>query len=327
VLWIHTLNTIGAVLVPCIIIVYWHPDLLVSLLFMLVVLTLGMKLVSYAHVNHHLRRLRREPPAPGTQHHGLLQQQLSAYPGNLTLGNMCYFLCAPTLCYQTDYPRSTRFRKRWFLRRCMELLVCVALMGILIEQYIYPACLNSLQPIQKGDILRTLERILAVAVPLLGFWLVMFYSTFHLWLNILAELLRFGDREFYRDWWNCTTIEQYWRLWNMPVHMWLVRHVYFPCMHYSRSKQFSVVVVFALSALFHELAVGVPMNLIRGWAFWGIMGQIPLIHLTASLNKLLKNDQAGNIFFWLIFTTLGQPAGLLFYVSDYSLKKQLEGSR
>jgi diacylglycerol O-acyltransferase-1 len=86
----------------------------------------------------------------------------------------------------------------------------------------------------------------------------------------------------------------------MPVHMWLVRHVYFPCMHYSRSKQFSVVVVFALSALFHELAVGVPMNLIRGWAFWGIMGQIPLIHLTASLNKLLKNDQAGNIFFWCV---------------------------
>jgi hypothetical protein len=56
----------------------------------------------------------------------------------------------------------------------------VALMGILIEQYIYPACLHSLQPIQKGDILRTFERILAVAVPLLGFWLVMFYSTFHL---------------------------------------------------------------------------------------------------------------------------------------------------
>ena len=86
----------------------------------------------------------------------------------------------------------------------------------------------------------------------------------------------------------------------MPVHMWLVRHVYFPCMHYTRSKQFSVVVVFALSALFHELAVGVPMNLIRGWAFWGIMGQIPLIHLTAGLNKLLKNDQAGNIFFWCV---------------------------
>lgn len=73
-----------------------------------------------------MQRLRREQPAPGTQHHGLLQQQLSAYPSNLTLGNMFYFLCAPTLCYQTDYPRSTRFRKRWFMRRCIELLVCGA---------------------------------------------------------------------------------------------------------------------------------------------------------------------------------------------------------
>jgi diacylglycerol O-acyltransferase-1 len=32
-------------------------------------------------------------------------------------------------------------------------------------------------------------------------WLLGFYSLFHLWLNILAELLKFGDREFYKDWW------------------------------------------------------------------------------------------------------------------------------
>jgi hypothetical protein len=63
VLWIHTLNTMGAVLVPCAIIVNWHPDLLVSMLFMLVVLTLAMKLVSYAHVNHDLR-VRTSPSAP-----------------------------------------------------------------------------------------------------------------------------------------------------------------------------------------------------------------------------------------------------------------------
>ena len=35
---------------------------------------------------------------------------------------------------------------------------------------------------------------------MLYFWLVMFYMFFHLWMNILGELLRFGDREFYRDW-------------------------------------------------------------------------------------------------------------------------------
>ncbi len=38
-------------------------------------------------------------------------------------------------------------------------------------------------------------------------WLMFFYSFFHLWLNILAEALRFGDRMFYREWWNAVTIE------------------------------------------------------------------------------------------------------------------------
>ena len=32
-------------------------------------------------------------------------------------------------------------------------------------------------------------------------WLLFFYAFFHSGLNILAELLRFGDRTFYRDWW------------------------------------------------------------------------------------------------------------------------------
>lgn len=27
-------------------------------------------------------------------------------------------------------------------------------------------------------------------------------------LNILAELVRFGDREFYKDWWNAKTVEE-----------------------------------------------------------------------------------------------------------------------
>jgi len=38
-----------------------------------------------------------------------------------------------------------------------------------------------------------------------------------------AQVLRFGDRVFYKDWWNATTFEEYWRLWNLPVHYWMVR--------------------------------------------------------------------------------------------------------
>lgn len=45
-----------------------------------------------------------------------------------------------------------------------------------------------------------------------------------------VQLTRFGDREFYKDWWNAATVGDYWRSWNMPVHKWLLRTVYFPAM-------------------------------------------------------------------------------------------------
>lgn len=32
-------------------------------------------------------------------------------------------------------------------------------------------------------------------------WLIFFYWLFHSCLNAVAELMQFGDREFYRDWW------------------------------------------------------------------------------------------------------------------------------
>ena len=42
------------------------------------------------------------------------------------------------------------------------------------------------------------ERVLKLSLPTLYFWLAMFYVLFHLWLNILAELTTFADREFYK---------------------------------------------------------------------------------------------------------------------------------
>lgn len=107
-------------------------------------------------------------------------------------------------------------------------------------------------------------------------------------MTIPYPLGRFGDREFYRDWWNAHTLEDYWRLWNMPVHRWMLRTVYFPCMRAGLGKSGSVFAVFFVSAVFHELVVGVPLRLFRAWAFLGIMFQIPLIMLTQWMDARLK---------------------------------------
>lgn len=79
-----------------------------------------------------------------------------------------------------------------------------------IEQYIKPTLETAVVPMSEGDILGIAERLLKLSIPNTYVWLLMFYFYFHLWLNMLAEITRFGDRMFYKDWWNARTIDRYW---------------------------------------------------------------------------------------------------------------------
>lgn len=63
-----------------------------------------------------------------------------------------------------------------------------------------------------------------------------------------------ADGACVQDWWNATTIEGYWRSWNMPVHRWMVRHIYFPIIRAGLSRGVAMTVVFFLSAVFHEVS-------------------------------------------------------------------------
>ena len=74
-----------------------------------------------------------------------------------------------------------------------------------------PTLLNAKEPFHNADIARMLERLLKLAVPTMILWLLMFYGLFHVWLNIVAEITYFGDRLFYKSWWNATRLDVYWR--------------------------------------------------------------------------------------------------------------------
>jgi MBOAT, membrane-bound O-acyltransferase family len=58
------------------------------------------------------------------------------------------------------------------------------------------------------------------------------------------------------------------------VLQWLLRHVYYPCMRTGMAKHVAGVVVFLVSAVFHELLVGLPLHMLRAWSFIGIMSQV-----------------------------------------------------
>ena len=69
--------------------------------------------------------------------------------------------------------------------------------------------------IRDDNYLMIIERIMKLAMPFIYAWVLGFYAFFHCWMNFLAELTRFSDRNFYKDWWNSIYLDEYWRTWNL----------------------------------------------------------------------------------------------------------------
>uniref|UniRef100_A0A8C2RMF0 O-acyltransferase n=1 Tax=Capra hircus TaxID=9925 RepID=A0A8C2RMF0_CAPHI len=252
------------------------------------------------------------PALAGKKANGGAAQRTVSYPDNLTYRDLYYFLFAPTLCYELNFPRSPRIRKRFLLRRLLEMLFLTQLQVGLIQQWMVPAIQNSMKPFKDMDYSRIVERLLKLAVPNHLIWLIFFYWLFHSCLNAVAELMQFGDREFYRDWWNSESITYFWQNWNIPVHKWCLRHFYKPMLRRGSSKWAARTGVFLASAFFHEYLVSIPLRMFRLWAFTGMMAQIPLAWI---VGRFFRGNY-GNAAVWLSLI-IGQPVAVLMYVHDY----------
>jgi diacylglycerol O-acyltransferase-1 len=249
-----------------------------------------------------------------------LSPNLFIFSRNVTLSNIYYFWLAPTLTYQVAFPRLPRIN--WFrvLSLMIRLVVSSCLILFLVAQVVQPNLDSMMKDMERNKLLQQSDSsvksvqgsiianyILKLAIASTYIWLLVFYAFFHVFLNLMAELSRFGDRLFYKDWWNSSTVEAYWRFWNQPVHYWLVRHLYFPCIRGGCSKAGAMFMVFLISAVVHEVLISVPFHLIRPWSFLGMMMQIPLVLITKYFDERWPGSSFGNIIFWISFCIVGQP--------------------
>ncbi|XP_039110120.1 diacylglycerol O-acyltransferase 1 isoform X4 [Hyaena hyaena] len=275
-------------------------------------------LFSYRDVNLWCRERRAKAKAKATsasagkKANGGAAPSTVSYPDNLTYRDLYYFLLAPTLCYELNFPRSPRIRKRFLLRRLLEMLFLTQLQVGLIQQWMVPTIQNSMKPFKDMDYSRIIERLLKLAVPNHLIWLIFFYWFFHSCMNAVAELMQFGDREFYRDWWNSESVTYFWQNWNIPVHKWCLRHFYKPMLRRGSSKWVARMGVFFASAFFHEYLVSIPLHMFRLWAFTGMMAQLPLAWI---VSRFFQGNY-GNAAVWLTLI-IGQPVAVLMYVHDY----------
>uniref|UniRef100_A0A8C5KX37 O-acyltransferase n=1 Tax=Jaculus jaculus TaxID=51337 RepID=A0A8C5KX37_JACJA len=265
---------------------------------------LFLKLFSYRDVNLWCRQRRVKMKAASSgKVSGAAAQQTVSYPDNLTYRDLYYFIFAPTLCYELNFPRSPRIRKRFLLRRILEMLFFTQLQVGLIQQWMVPTIQNSMKPFKDMDYSRIIERLLKLAVPNHLIWLIFFYWLFHSCLNAVAELMQFGDREFYRDWWNSESVTYFWQNWNIPVHKWCSRHFYKPMLRRGSNRWIARTGVFLVSAFFHEVSA---------FCFTHLPSLVPLAWI---VGRFFQGNY-GNAAVWVTLI-IGQPVAVLMYVHDY----------
>lgn len=302
------------VLIPMAVVLSSPPSPASGLILLMMSCISWLKMVSYGMANRQFRMDRATGAEFKERVSDVEAKDTVVYPSNLTASNLAYFLAAPTLCYQLNYPRSPRIRWMYVINKLAQLLFFICAVIFMMEQWCFPVVKNSFVSMKERNYMHLLERVLKLSVPSLAIWLSIFYAFFHLWLNIVAEVLRFGDREFYRDWWNATTMNYYWRTWNIPTHNWLVRHVYMPALRHGFSKSVAAALVFLFSAVFHEFIISVALKTFKLYFFIGMIVQIP----ATVTGAYFKSTVIGNLIFWLSFCFLGQPIGVLLYYFDFA---------
>ncbi|XP_037825657.1 sterol O-acyltransferase 1 [Lucilia sericata] len=205
-----------------------------------------------------------------------------------------YYLFAPTLLYRDEYPRTSTIRWKFALARFLEVVAVAFLYSYIHERHITQHFGNF--GVEELNAASITIKLFGMLMPSIIIFLAGFYMILHAWLNFTAEIMRFGDRMFYKDWWTASNYEGYYRNWNVVVHDWLYEYIYkdFYNHIFKGSKALSSLTVFAISAVFHEYILGYALQVCFPVIFvlFGIIG-VAMIFITRYIPKNL-----GNIFLW-----------------------------
>lgn len=205
-----------------------------------------------------------------------------AYPHNLTLKNHYEYIVFPTLVYELEYPRAESIHWPYVGEKVAATFGVIFVMIMISQAFIYPVVMKTVAMKDAG--MPPAERLkefpwllLELIFPFMMEYLLAWYVIWEAALNVLGEVTRFADREFYSDWWNSVSWDQFARDWNRPVHNFLLRHVYHSSISAMRvNKHTATIMTFFLSACVHELVMWCIFKKLRGYLLMLQMFQLPV---------------------------------------------------
>ncbi|CCH61933.1 hypothetical protein TBLA_0F04000 [Henningerozyma blattae CBS 6284] len=227
------------------------------------------------------------------------------FPLNINLHNFFMYSMFPTVVYQIEYPRTSKIRVGYVIEKIFAIFGTIFVMIEVAQIFMYPIVIRALalRDTEWTGLYNRLTECSSLFVDIIPSFIVMYLLVFYLiWdaiLNCIAELTRFGDRYFYGDWWNCVSWAEFSRIWNVPVHKFLLRHVYHSSISFlSLSKGQATFMTFFISAIVHELTMYVIFKKLRCYLFFFQMLQLPLVIICNT--KYLKDKAVmGNVIFWI----------------------------
>jgi len=219
----------------------------------------------------------------------------------ISIHRYAYFLFAPTLIYRETYPRTPHIRWAFVLTRLMECVGCILYTFVIFQKYVL---LPELSHVNAPNFNTTRAVVMMVFNCMVPGTLVMvlgFFTLLHCWMNLMAELTQFADREFYEDWWNAPGFHAYYRKWNLVVHEWLFYYVYADLKSLKVPPAVAKLGVFVISAVVHEVVISVALRYcLPILAIEFVLFYAPLIAISKGLTELI-GPQVGNFFMWTNF--------------------------
>ncbi|XP_075055272.1 sterol O-acyltransferase 2 isoform X2 [Mixophyes fleayi] len=229
------------------------------------------------------------------------------------LSSYLYFLFSPTLLYRDNYPRTPYIRWKFVAKNLAQFLGCLFFGYFILVNMCIPVFKNmSKQPFNTKTMVLS---IFNSTVPGIFVLLLTFFAFLHCWLNAFAEMLRFADRMFYKDWWNSTSFSNYYRTWNLVVHDWLYHYVYQDLLWLfnQRFRAGVMLAVFLISASVHEYVFTLSLGyfypvMFSLFAFFGVIFNFTMSDKWTS--------PIWNVMVW-IFLFIGQGIQLCLYCQEW----------
>ncbi|OMJ80657.1 hypothetical protein SteCoe_19034 [Stentor coeruleus] len=239
---------------------------------------------------------------------------------NTEFRRYCYFFFAPTLIFRDSYPRiPTPLKFSNIFIGVTNVIGTIFYTFIIFQAWCVPYFQESWK--ESYNLRFILFSWFRTMIPGTMLLILMFFGMLHSWFNMWAEILRFGDRQFYTDWWNVSNFADYYRKWNIVVHEWLFHYVYQDMLRFSRGKCSQLqcfFAVFIISALMHELILAVSMQF-----FYPILlvmfGGPGVIYTFFSR----RDSRFLNVFVWSMFF-VGNGLLVVFYSWEHFARKSMD---